>query len=271
MLPEFARLVRALNDANVSVYPVDARGLLAVAAHHDPFTGDRPRPVGETSYPQERVTLQQIADQTGGRFFYGKEVNEALPAVLEDARVSYTLGYYPSNQNYDGRFRRVTIKIPRPGVKLRYRAGYHAVPGAGSDEERRKGELLGAVWSPIDATAIALDAALETSAAMPADTRALVIHVDGSALTFEPREKRLGCVLDLFVVQKNAEGKQIDGTFDNLDITTTEARARSLQQRGYTHRKECKRKPGAAILRLVVRNAATGALGSLSIPLAGGQ
>ena len=46
---------------------------------------------------------------------------------MEDGSTYYTLGYYPENKVWDGKFRRITVKVARPGIKLHYRAGYYAV------------------------------------------------------------------------------------------------------------------------------------------------
>ena len=112
-----------------------------------------------------------------------------------------------------------------------------------------------------------IDAWLQRPSGAAADERALEVQVDGGALTFEPHPRGLACRLNLYLVQKSAEGRQVDGTFDNIEIVASEQQARALQQRGFFHRKPLRIKPDAAILRAVVRNAATGALGTLSVPL----
>jgi hypothetical protein len=159
------------------------------------------------------------------------------------------------------------VKVSRAGLRLRFRSGYHAVPDLESAEQRHKAELAGAVASPIDATAVPMDVSLETSRAMTAGERAVVVTVDGGALTFKPSDKGLVCLLNVFVVQKSADGTQLEGSFDNVSLAVTEARAQQLRERGYTHRKIIKLSSTAAIVRVVVRNSATGALGSVSIPL----
>ena len=46
---------------------------------------------------------------------------------MEDGSTYYTLSYYPGNKVWDGKFRRITVKVARPGIKLHYRPGYFAL------------------------------------------------------------------------------------------------------------------------------------------------
>jgi hypothetical protein len=150
-------------------------------------------------------------------------------------------------------------------VKVSHRAGYYALEESGAPEAQRKTELLNAVWSPIDATAVGIEASLERGSGAP-EARSLVLNIDGKALFFEPRGENVFCRMDLLVVQKNARGKQIESTLDTFEAPASREKAQVLQQRGLVHRKELRLRPETAILRVVVRNRA-GALGSVSIPL----
>jgi hypothetical protein len=250
---EFERTLRTIADTSVAVYPVDVRGLLALA--------------NDSLVTEHRTTMQQFAVRTGGRLYYAAEAGKALPAVLEHARVSYTLAWYPSNPNEDGRFRRIAVRVRRPGVRLTYRAGYYAERDARSAEEQRKAELLGTVWSPVDATAIALDASLERTRTMAPEERAVVLHVDGSALTFEPGPKGHAARVELFFVQKDAAGRQVEGVFENVDLSVPPEKAAALQKAGLTHRRLMRVLPETRVIRVVARNPATASLGSLSIPV----
>jgi VWFA-related protein len=271
---DFDRASRALTNASVAVYPVDVRGILALTD----TLRDIPIPRGarrapnravrfETGPTERSVTMKELADQTGGRMFFGEEIDKAIPQVLDYVRASYTIAYYPSNAANNGKFRQIRLKVNRSGVKLGCQAGYYAAePASAGAAEQRKAEPLRAVWSPVDATAIGLDASLERVSGSAPDERALSLHIDGNALLFEPQGAALACRMELLVVQKNAEGRQVESTLDTFDVPATQDKARALRTRGVTHRKALRLKPETAILRIVLRNTA-GALGSLSIPL----
>jgi Ca-activated chloride channel family protein len=76
-----------------------------------------------------RTGMQQLADATGGRLFKANSIRDLAPVyaqVAEELRSVYTIGYYPQNQNFDGKYRRIQVKVKRPGLTLRTRPGYYA-------------------------------------------------------------------------------------------------------------------------------------------------
>jgi Ca-activated chloride channel family protein len=73
--------------------------------------------------------MQQLADASGGRLFPAKSISDLAPVyaqVAEELRSVYSIGYYPQNQNFDGKYRRIEVKVKRPGLTLRTRPGYYA-------------------------------------------------------------------------------------------------------------------------------------------------
>jgi len=73
--------------------------------------------------------MQELAAASGGRLFSARSVQDLEPVyakVAEELRSVYTLAYYPRNQNFDGRWRRIQVRVRHPGVRLRTRAGYYA-------------------------------------------------------------------------------------------------------------------------------------------------
>jgi len=114
---EIRRLVR---EADVQIYAI---GIF------EPASG-RGRTAEELAGPG---LLNDIAEQTGGRHFAVDNVNE-LPDVAAkigvELRNQYVLGYTPSNQNRDGKYRRVKVKVnqPRgfPSLRAFWRLGYYA-------------------------------------------------------------------------------------------------------------------------------------------------
>jgi VWFA-related protein len=71
-------------------------------------------------------SLRNIAAQTGGRASIYRYVDKGLAAVNETSRVEYLLGYYPKDEKWDGRYRHITVKVTRPGLKVSFRHGYYA-------------------------------------------------------------------------------------------------------------------------------------------------
>jgi Ca-activated chloride channel family protein len=72
--------------------------------------------------------LRQLAQETGGRAFFPNAVTE-LPAIYkqisEELSSQYTIGYSSRNAKRDGAWRRVVVRIERPGVSARTKQGYY--------------------------------------------------------------------------------------------------------------------------------------------------
>jgi len=96
---------RALNNANLAIYPIDARGLEGAPM----FSADR-RVIDLSTgnlIPgrNEQDTMQELADLTGGRAFYNTNgLAEAIQNALDDSCVSYMLAFYPAHGKWDGRW-----------------------------------------------------------------------------------------------------------------------------------------------------------------------
>ena len=72
------------------------------------------------------TSLRNISRLTGGRASIHASVPEALSRVDELTRSGYLLGYYPKNGDWNGKYRRVVVRVNRPDLKLSYRHGYYA-------------------------------------------------------------------------------------------------------------------------------------------------
>ncbi len=80
---------------------------------------------------REDKDLKRIAEETGGRaFFTGSviELEKSFSAIARELRSQYLVAYQPSNENFDGKFRKIEVRLPgRKNLKLRVKEGYNAV------------------------------------------------------------------------------------------------------------------------------------------------
>ncbi len=141
-------LISYANRAGVAFYAVDTRGLniedpmikslgemertgaVSSAQRSDPVSGHKEDDdIQLTAVSNRQLALRELAESTGG--FAVTDTNEiAVPMerVMEDIRSHYELAYSPSNMNYDGRFRKIQVKVRRPHVTVQTRTGYFALP-----------------------------------------------------------------------------------------------------------------------------------------------
>jgi hypothetical protein len=125
-------------------------------------------------------------------------LGRAFRSAVEDSRAAYRLGYQPSHDEWNGKFREIRIAVKRPGVRLRHRSGYFAQPGEPAEDWYRSGVLGAAMWSPTDATGLGL-----TVRPFPAapDTLDLDIKIDARDVSLEQIGDRWRGQLDLWLVQ----------------------------------------------------------------------
>src|SRR5262245_8780514 len=151
VVEQFKSVINAANRANVSVYTVDSAGLridspnLEATREINALAQRRMNQVNRSQDPSGPMMkglernedllrlnphsgLGELADQTGG--FLIRDTNDlsaGLRRIDEDMRTHYVLTYLPKNQEYDGRFRQISLKLSRPNLDLQTRKGYYAV------------------------------------------------------------------------------------------------------------------------------------------------
>ena len=88
--------------------------------------------VHDPGYPTGAGIAKKITEETGGRMIEvssEKRLEEAFDQISEELRSQYTLGYYPSNNNHDGKYRKIKIEMGRKELKVLARKGYYAPKG----------------------------------------------------------------------------------------------------------------------------------------------
>ena len=132
MQEDLRQIYQAANRNNVSIYPVDPRGLPTSEfniAENINSTTDR-------DYLNSTMdTLRIMAEQTDGRAILNRnDLTLAMKQIVRDASAYYLLGYSSAAAPTDGKFHEIRVRIKRPGVQVRARKGYWAVSPA--DVER---------------------------------------------------------------------------------------------------------------------------------------
>jgi len=245
------RTIRALNDANLAIYPVDARGLVASASAR----------VASRTY-NNQATMEELAARTGGRAFVNtNDIAGAIRTAVEDSSVTYTLGFYPQNDKFDNAFHNLKVKVTDfPHLELRYRKGYVDQSTPPQDPQVRRAALRDAVLSPMDANGIGVRAKIQqTSAGLD-----VTLRVDPKTVLLDPQGDRWAGKLDLLFVENDPHGNETYGVDDTVSLELKQQMYDRVQREGLTYHRVLPRNVQAAQVRVVVRDAATGAVGSVT-------
>jgi len=249
------RATRALTNANIAVYPVDIRGLQADAPRGR--RGMRPNPPPDV--------MIRLADGTGGRaFYFNNDLAGSIRAAISDAEVSYTLGFYPSENEFDGKFHNLDVKVARKDVELRHRAGYFAAKEKAPDEKERRAIVAELLSSPFDASRIGLQAAVQLAPSGNGAFR-ILLKVDAADLQLEHRNDRWAGVLDVAIRLESSKQKAVPSQTSVIDLSEESFRAALL--RGLTLEETVTTDRQSDRVRVVLQDRATGLAGSLWVPL----
>jgi len=271
--------VRMLNEANIAVYPVDARGLVGVniafKAEEAPLDGmltkradfvrnGRP-PVNMQGsiHPDGRDVMQALAGLTGGRASFGSnDIAGSIQKAIDDSDVTYTLGFYPDANELDGKFHDLKVKVNRSGVDVRARKGYVAAEEAPLTPESLSSRVQHAASGPLELTEIAVTAKLER---VDASAVRFALNIDVRDIAVENKSGKWVGALELFIVQRN-KAAQLSNTDDVAGISATDDRLKVLREKGLELAKTVTTEPGVQEYRVIVLDRTSGRIGTVRIP-----
>ncbi len=279
------QLTDLANRSAVVLYTVDARGLvtfdLTAADNTNPITG----PLTTTQlagvaagrqreYLESEDGLDYLARQTGGFFMHGgNDLDAGIVRALEDLSGYYLIGYKPEESSFDlesgkRRFHKIQVEVKTAGLHVRSRSGYMGV----SEEEawpiyRSAAEQLGAALnSPFYSGGLNLRLTClfaeeeKTGAAVR-----LLLQVDAHDLTFseEPDGTRK-VVADVAAFAIGEQGAT--GSRDwNYVIRLSAREYQQASRGGLVYKLSVPlEKPGPYQMRVAVRDAGSGRIGSAS-------
>jgi VWFA-related protein len=268
--PQLNRVTRALNQSNLAIYPVDARGILtneefdAGSAH--PFSAGRPA-MNLGAGQNEQNTMLNLAKETGGRaFFNTNDFKGAIQRTLADSRRTYDIGYYPDTGEWHGEYHTLELRLKRTRGTLRYRKGYFAVADPPSNTAETQDALQAATASPVDATGLAITAKIEKI--FPAERKLdLRIGVDLRDLRLNVIDGHHKGSLDAVFTQMDSEEKSVAvrPLSYKLDFKPEDYQASLV--RGDELYVPLTLQPSTRTLRVVVRDPSSGLIGSVTVPL----
>lgn len=266
------QLVEMSNRSSVVIYSMDAKGLMPLVPGGE--TGGRP--TGD-SYAQAMQDNQEalegpvsLAAQTGGfATFNNNDLNLGIQEALYDQQSYYLLGFDPDDDKFDRKQHKIKVTVKRPELRVRARQGFYGV----SDEEphevekTRGQQIFGALLSPLGVRELNLRM---TPYYFNSDKEGSLVrtlfHIDSAKLNFKDApDGKKAINLDLAAFAFDDKGTAVDLNTRHVALTFDEAQYKQVMSEGLTYRADFPiKKPGAYQFRAVLRDAASGKLGTAS-------
>lgn len=278
---QLAYLANLLTDAQVSVYPVDARGLVGSALYNvangisgqGVMGGLGMQGEGKQAEAlfQAHASMLDIADKTGGKAYYNRnDIDNALGDGIRDGSTYYILGYYPENKKWDGRFRKIQVKTRRKGINLRYRTGYFAVDreaDAARHPERKEVDYNLALSLESPSFSALLFMAQITPPAPGSSTVNLLYAIEPDSIQFTPdaeglQRAQVDCAVRVFSSDDLDNPVKSEGTKVNAALKP-EAFAK-IKSKFFPCQLQVDLPPGHYFLRLAARDNGSGNVGSVN-------
>lgn len=270
-----ASLRSAINSAvrsNMSIYSIDARGLQAISPLGDASTGSLRGTSGyngaaiqnnlDANFNSQEVMANLSSDTGGKAFFDSNDFAPAFQRMQQDTSAYYVIGFRSTDTRRDGAYRRLSIKVNRPDVKLEYRPGYYAPADfKHSNKEDRERELTDQLDSDLPATDVAVY--LQALYFRLDDNRYSIpisILVPGSQIPFVKGGDRDKATLDVIGEVKDASGRHIGDARDTVKLAIDQAQ--QVRQKNIQYSTSFTLPSGKYHLKFVVRENETGRMGS---------
>jgi VWFA-related protein len=272
-------LTRVLNQSDIAVYPMDPGGMrnapafAATAGETSQLGGHSTG--GENGLPVDTSTLSpsldpstmnELADRTGGRASYNNnDIAGSVRSAMDDGRVSYVLGYYPNHGKWDGRFHEITVKVDRSDVGVRSRKGYFALAEAPSGQKEMHAVIEDALKSPLDSTGLGLTVGVQPGSQLGQASFTLNLDAQGVRLDEDAGQWKGG--LEIVFCQYDAKGDSIGAVESHLTLNLQKEMYDHVMQQGIKMTKQLAIASGAEILKVVVFDTASGAMGTVTVPV----
>jgi VWFA-related protein len=268
--------INASVRANMSIYSVDARGLEAISPLGDASTGSLRGTSGyngaalqnnlDSNFNTQEVMATLSSDTGGKAFFDSNDFSPAFQRIQQDTSAYYVIGFRSTDTVRDGRYRRLTIKINRPNVKIEYRPGYYAPADyrhANKDERERQLQEQLSTDLPATDVEVYLQAYYfrsDNGSGTPHFDVPVSLIVPGSQIPFVKGGDRSKATLDIIGELKNTAGQDMAEIRQTVKLAIDDSQQVSRKNIQYTT--SFSLPLGKYHLKFVVRENQTGRMGS---------
>jgi VWFA-related protein len=260
--------VDKLNNANVAVYTVDARGVvLDFGIGADTDSNDLTAPLKEDREQHRADVIEVVARETGGVFYHNtNRLDGPISRAIEDRSVVYSLAYYPQHNHWQGEFHKLEVKSLRARVRLRYRAGYLATPTVQPTAQDQQQMLAAVAASPLDFSGIRFS--VEVKAGESTGTPHFILHVPVDELQLSRQDEKMVGAVQVWFIQRRSSGEDLGTSSAKGDLRLGKDAYQAVLRQGVAVASDLKLQEGAAKIRVLLRDTNSGKIGTVDVPLA---
>jgi VWFA-related protein len=254
--------IRALNNANVAVYPVDAHGLVDSGLIGAAASSNTEQDIANFG------AMQTLARRTGGLAFYNTNaIKSSIRRAIDDSRVTYQLGFYPDGVNWDGSFHKVRVKLNRSGVHLDSRDGYFALAEPNIAAQTWREMISEIARSPVEATGIRIRVQLTQLNVSGARSLSLSVSLDTAEFQFMQANGLWRDTVEAAFIQSDVQSRIVQTSPLRLPLALDSSTYDQLLKQGMFLPRDLPILPNVTTLQVIVRDGGSGKVGSLHIPL----
>jgi VWFA-related protein len=263
----YERAMEALKDAQISVYPVDVRGL--VSSGDVTYGGDgSANNVPGRSWLQSSTldTLKAFAEMTGGRAYYNSnDLANGFKRAADDSSSYYLLGYYMNTRNSRPGWRKLQVQVQRKDIEVRARTGYFVTNATVDPDLTHKADIAFALSSPFDSTGIAVTVKFQGTSPNGAKKKVgFALHVPATGVIDEADKNRFD--VD-FIAQATLNGAPVGTAGQTTKGTIPASGLPKIKADGIFYQNALELLPGSYDVRFVVRDNLSGRIGSVTAPV----
>jgi len=250
---------------NVIISTLDARGLYTVDALPDISakpTGDPTLSGFHTSYRFQQESRQSdvlwsLADGTGGQqFANSNDLVSGFRRLVSAPESSYLLGFVPQNLKYDGHFHSLKVELTsKDKYAIQARAGFYAPKRVETPADAAKQEIEEAVLSQEEEHGLPIQLHTQYYKVDATDAKlAILAHVDIGRIRFDKLDGRNKNDLTIVAALFDRNGNFVTATEKVLEMRLRDTTLERLSRTGVTVKTSFDVRPGAYLVRLVVRD-----------------
>lgn len=266
LLPAYEAAWRALNKADIAVYPLDVSDLVN-PAHVGAGIG-RPLPQ-HVHLDMHIANMENFAEVTGGKFCDRSwDARKCFDQAAKDSSDYYLLGIYDRSGTGKPGWRKLSVRSMRTGMQVRARSGYY-MGGTAPEKPDEKVEIEKALVAPFAYPALPMTVKITGTAASSnkgTKTVAFVYAVPGAGIIVEA-ENGNQLRLEFAALARDDAGKVLGSFSKVISGKLSEAQAVQVREKGVLFTGTMELAPGDYSLSFVVKDEVNDKLGSVTAPL----